>query len=214
MTKPAQDKDRILSEGYRKIFGNTGRSTMTSEVTQAASDVVGDGNWTKLAAKLFTLDQAAYPAPWCWEQCGDKCDAPVIGAAWWEDDEDCTPIAGKLEPPPDNIAREAYRECIAYELMDHADGSASANAELIVWLRNHVREILTALRTDRIAAEQAAAERERELVRLLKAAKLSEGPLGEAIISDKRDDGSVAFGLGVEATIDAILAKYGEQDEQ
>lgn len=103
------------------------------------------GGWTGLAAELFNLHRAAYPAPWCWEQCGDKCDDPVIGVAWWEDDDDCTPIAGEVTPPENNIDRALYREPIALEMQSHADGSAASNARLIVWLRNHVTEILNGL---------------------------------------------------------------------
>ena len=103
------------------------------------------GGWTGLAAELFKLHRAAYPAPWCWEQCGQKDDDPVIGAAWWDDDEDCNPIAGEVVAPADNVDRGLYREAIALEMPSHADGSGSANAALIVWLRNHVTEILNAL---------------------------------------------------------------------
>lgn len=105
-----------------------------------------------LSEELFTLHRRAYPAPWCWEQCGDKCDDPVIGAAWWDDDEDCAPIVGQVIPPDDNANRELYREAIALEMPSHADGSASANAELIVWLRNHVTDILEALRAQESGA--------------------------------------------------------------
>lgn len=117
----------------------------SAQPTAVSGEVVEAGGWTGLAADLFRLHRAAYPAPWCWEQCGEKCDDPVIGAAWWEDDEDCAPIAGELVPLADNIEREAYREMIAGEMQSHADGGASANAALIVWLRNHVVEILNGL---------------------------------------------------------------------
>lgn len=101
---------------------------------------------TKLADELERLAKHAYPAPWCWEQCGEKSDDPVIGAAWWEYDDSFTPIAGKVEPPADNIDRPLQREAIALEMPSHADGSASANAALIVELRNNLPAILAALR--------------------------------------------------------------------
>lgn len=100
----------------------------------------------KLADKLERLDKSAYPAPWCWEQCGEMSDDPVVGAAWWEDDDSFTPIAGQVIPPADNVDRPLQREAIALEMHSHADGAASANAALIVELRNNLPAILAAFR--------------------------------------------------------------------
>lgn len=114
-----------------------------------------------LADELAGLDRYAYPAPWCWEQCGEMSDDPVIGAAWWDDDETYAPIAGKVIPPPDNIDRSIQREAIALEMQSHADGSASGNAALIVALRNNLPAILTALRAEAAPVEDSPADKSR-----------------------------------------------------
>ena len=72
------------------------------------------------------------PGPWCWEQCGDKEDAPVVGIAWLSNDASCKPLSGRLKDyDADGEPIEFYRETVAYGIQSCDGCSASANASLI-----------------------------------------------------------------------------------
>jgi len=95
--------------------------------------------------ELRELSERATGGPWCWEQCGEKCDAPVIGIAYRDDDTDCkNPLSGYLEGyDGDGNEVTYYRETIAYEVQDCDGASASANAAFIVAAVNFIRSNLT-----------------------------------------------------------------------
>lgn len=100
-----------------------------------------------LIARLRDVMKRATPLPWAWEQCGEKCDDPVIGVAWRVEDESCTAVPGFLEDfDKDGKEQEFYRESIAY-LGDanSPDASASANAMFMVEAVNALPGLLTAL---------------------------------------------------------------------
>lgn len=104
--------------------------------------------------ELRKLLTKATPGPWVWEQCGDKCDDPVIGVAYGPDDLDCTqPLSGKLEDAGDDY----YRERIAYNIEGGAGVDASSNAALIVAAVNALPSLL-----DRLEVLTAKNERLRE----------------------------------------------------
>lgn len=112
-----------------------------------------------LVSRLRTLGRFAYPAPWCWEQCGQQEDAPVLGVAWRDDDETCTAIAGKLRDfDEDGQVIEYYRETLAFEWPGHADGSASANVELVVEVRNNLTTLLYGMERLIALTEKAGAQ--------------------------------------------------------
>jgi ribosomal protein S12 methylthiotransferase accessory factor YcaO len=72
------------------------------------------------------------PGPWCWEQCGEKEDAPVVGIAFLHSDTDCkNPLSGFLRDYENGDEIQYYRETIAYEIQSNDGCSASANAALI-----------------------------------------------------------------------------------
>lgn len=113
----------------------------------------------ELVSRLRTLAERAYPAPWCWEQCGLMEDAPVLGVAWREDDPTNTPIAGKLRDfSADGQVIEYYREALAFQWPNLADGPASANIELVVELRNNLDILLDGLTQFIMLAGKAAAQ--------------------------------------------------------
>lgn len=83
--------------------------------------------------QIAAAAREATPGPWCYEQCGIKCDAPVVGIAYRADDVDCErPITGRLEECDENGDEiEYYRETVAYEIQDCDGASASMNARHI-----------------------------------------------------------------------------------
>lgn len=88
---------------------------------------------TEELARLRELALKATAGPWCWQQCGEKVDAPVVGIAYLNDDVDCkNPLSGLLQDcDSDGNEIEYYRESIAYEI-ESCDGcSASSNAAFI-----------------------------------------------------------------------------------
>lgn len=107
--------------------------------------MVEQDNSTDTRPDLVRLREAmerATPLPWAWEQCGEKEDAPVVGAIV---DEDCKPLAGYVEPyNEDGTERDYYREAIAYELQSCDGHSASANAAFIVEAVNALPSLLAA----------------------------------------------------------------------
>ena len=111
-----------------------------------------------LAAELERLNDRATSGPWCAEQCGDKCDDPVLGIAYDADDDNCErPLSGWLDDFDTNgEVKEYYTEQIAGEWVACDGNSASANLDLVMWLRNHVPQILTALRTPTDATERSS----------------------------------------------------------
>ena len=111
-----------------------------------------------LFERLRKLMARATALPWCWEQCGEKQDDPVLGLAFPADDEDGKrPIAGRLTDD------EAYRYGRIADGWHSCDGhSASANIELVTEALNALPTLL-----DLIATLQA---REAELVEALKLA--------------------------------------------
>ena len=93
--------------------------------------------------KLRLLSERATWGPWCWEQCGDKHDDPIVGIAMPADDADgARAYAGRLTD------EDAYRYGrIAGEWQDCDGHSASANADFAVAAVNFVRAMLSALPT-------------------------------------------------------------------
>lgn len=107
-----------------------------------SGQLVGDSNAgdavREALEKLRPLSERATWGPWCWEQCGDKCDAPVVGIAMPDADENgerC--YAGRLT---DDAAHRYGR--IASEWHDCDGHSASANADFAVAAVNFVRALL------------------------------------------------------------------------
>jgi hypothetical protein len=111
-------------------------------------------SYDALIARLGKLIERAEPLPWCWEQCGDKCDAPVVGVAFDRDDH---PIAGELRVGENDDPDGVVRYNIASDIGHGVDGrSPSANAELIVEAVNALPRLLAALAKARAALKPFA----------------------------------------------------------
>lgn len=109
--------------------------------------------------------ERAEPLPWCWEQCGDKCDAPVVGVAF---DSADNPIAGEIRLGPDDA--EPVRWNIASDIGTGCDGrSASANAALIVAAVNALPELLSLAKLGLLVREggEALADRLLETLQMM-----------------------------------------------
>lgn len=94
--------------------------------------------------ELRKMSERATAGPWCWEQCGDKQDDPVVGIAFPPDDENGEhAYSGRLTDD------DAYRYGrIAIE-WPHCDGhSGSANAAFAVAAVNFVRALIAAAPVD------------------------------------------------------------------
>ena len=106
----------------------------------------------ELKARLRTALERAEPLPWCWEQCGEKEDCPVVGVAF---DGDGEPQSGQLYDHGDEIIRWN----IASDIGSGIDSrSPSANADFIVEAVNAVPALLTAIeQLEAIIAEKDAA---------------------------------------------------------
>ena len=50
----------------------------------------------KVAGLREVAERANDEGAWCWEQCGDKCDAPIVGIAYRADDPDLKNVTGRL----------------------------------------------------------------------------------------------------------------------
>lgn len=103
-------------------------------------------NIDELIEKLDKMQARATPLPWSWEQCGDKCDAPVVGVSWRDDDETCHPVAGRIQDFDEQGNKVSYyRETIASEWASGGDGSPSANAAFVVEAVNSLPTLIAAL---------------------------------------------------------------------